>query len=55
MINKKFTEEAKETRFNFVKAVKESIWNSRLRQESESLLIMYDQMVEFISNSEKKI
>ena len=55
MINKKFIEEAKNTRYDFVKAVRESIWNSRLREQSDNLLIMYDQMTEFISNSEKKI
>jgi hypothetical protein len=40
-----FIQEAKEVRSNLVRTLNRLPWNNKLRTNTESLLIMYDQMV----------
>ena len=55
MPNDDFIKEAKQARNQFVKALQFLPWNNQVRTKSESLMIMFDQMTEFISLSDKKI
>ena len=55
MKNQQFVNESTQIRKKFVNTLRTLPWNNGLRTQAESMLIMYDQMLEFIKNSETKI
>lgn len=50
-----FLLECSEIRHKFVEAVQLMPWNNRLRTQSESLLIMFDQMTEMVHKGDFNI